>query len=224
MLMVSGVGPAAMLQQHGIEVVADRPGVGQNMQDHVFVPTLWRVSAVTESRLFDPAFARAAERQYNGEHAGILTNTGADHFGWEKLPETSLARLDATARRALRRLPADWPDYEMVVGDLPYAADANYAQGIMMLQAATSRGSVSIRSANAADPPLIDTQTLASATDRAVAVQALRRVRQFFQTRSMQRVVLAEVSPGAAVRTDEQLLDFVKQNAGPGYHAACTCM
>ncbi|KAF9634904.1 alcohol oxidase [Lasiodiplodia theobromae] len=223
MLMVSGIGPAETLEKYGIEVIADRPGVGQNMQDHMFVPTLWKVDATTESQLFDAEFAAAAENAFNNDHTGILTNTGADHFGWEKLPNSSLARLDSAAREDLAKFPADWPDYEMVIGDLAYSGDANYAQGIMMLQSATSRGSISISSADAADPPVIDTQTLSTATDRAVAVEAVKRVRQFFQTESMQRVVLEEVTPGPAVQTDDEFLEFIQQAAGPGYHAACTC-
>ena len=115
MLMVSGIGPAETLEKYGIEVIADRPGVGQNMQDHMFVPTLWKVDATTESQLFDAEFAAAAENAFNNDHTGILTNTGADHFGWEKLPNSSLARLDSAAREDLAKFPADWPDYEMVI-------------------------------------------------------------------------------------------------------------
>ncbi len=81
MLMVSGIGPAATLQSNGIELIADRPGVGQNMWDHIFFGPAYDVSTVTHSFLGNPAFAAEATQEYITSRTGILTNVGGDLLG-----------------------------------------------------------------------------------------------------------------------------------------------
>lgn len=81
LLMVSGVGPAATLQRHGISVVADRSGVGQNMWDHVLGGPSYRVNLITVSSLTIPEFAAAAAQQYNQSATGIFTDSGTDFLG-----------------------------------------------------------------------------------------------------------------------------------------------
>jgi len=71
MLMVSGVGPAATLQQHGIPVIADRPGVGQNLQDHIYFGPSYRVNAPTFSSFSNAPFAAQAAKDIN---------TGLGHY------------------------------------------------------------------------------------------------------------------------------------------------
>lgn len=141
LLMVSGIGPKKVLNQHGIEVVKNWPGVGQNMEYHLFFSMVYKVNVVSLSQtLTDPGFAARVAAEYNQNHTGIMTNTGADYFAWEKLPSKFLSNLSPTAQGDLKSFPADWPHYEAVIGGVPYEAGANYAQGIGMLQAATARG------------------------------------------------------------------------------------
>ncbi|KAG9962704.1 hypothetical protein KCU61_g4301, partial [Aureobasidium melanogenum] len=226
LLMVSGVGPQNILTQHGIEVILDLPGVGQNMEDHLFFSMVYEVDVVTLSKtLTDADFAAQVEAEYTKNHSGILTNTGADYFAWEKLPSEYLSKLSQQARTDLAAFPSDWPDYEVVIGDVPFAAGAEYAQAIGMLEAATARGNVSISSASMADPPLIDTQTLATSTDQQVAVQVINRMRELWSTKSYSAITDSadEILPGASVQTDEQILDYLLANAGSGFHCACTC-
>lgn len=81
MLMVSGIGPAATLQSNGINIIADRPGVGQNMWDHIFFGPSYDVNAVTHNSLGDPTFAAQAAKEYLTNRTGILTNVGGDLLG-----------------------------------------------------------------------------------------------------------------------------------------------
>lgn len=74
LLMVSGVGPAAHLEKLGIPIVADRPGVGQNMQDHVYFGPSYRVKGETASSLGNATFAAEASRQFQEHASGVLTN------------------------------------------------------------------------------------------------------------------------------------------------------
>ena len=97
LLMVSGIGPRATLSQYNIPVVADRPGVGQNMwvsrvwaystcyhsrsniiKDHILFGPSYRVDAITGSSLAIPAFTTLAIANYNRDQTGILANTGVD--------------------------------------------------------------------------------------------------------------------------------------------------
>lgn len=78
MLMVSGIGPASMLKDNDIGVLADRPGVGQNMWDHIFFGPSHEVNVATHSALGDPIFAAAATQEFITNRTGMLTNVGGD--------------------------------------------------------------------------------------------------------------------------------------------------
>lgn len=82
LLQVSGVGPKTLLQKHGIPIVADRPGVGQNMQDQVFSDIVYRVNLPTASTLGITAADIAA---YDTNATGPLTNPGGEFGGFEKI-------------------------------------------------------------------------------------------------------------------------------------------
>jgi choline dehydrogenase len=81
MLMVSGIGPAAVLQRNGIQVLADRAGVGQNMWDHIFFGPSYAVKTVTHNWLGNSAYAEQATHEYAVNRTGILTNVGGDVLG-----------------------------------------------------------------------------------------------------------------------------------------------
>lgn len=87
LLLVSGVGPAELLEDNRIEVVADLPGVGQGMHDHVFFGISYKVNVQTSSHLaYGDAFQRAIE-EFQTQQQGFLTSPGGDFGGYEKLPE-----------------------------------------------------------------------------------------------------------------------------------------
>lgn len=81
LLMVSGVGPKAILESNGIPVVKDLPGVGQNMEDHILGGPSYRVNVVTTSSTSNPLFAAKAAQDYLNTNSGMLTGVGADFLG-----------------------------------------------------------------------------------------------------------------------------------------------
>ena len=86
LLQVSGIGPADLLQKHGIEVVADRSGVGYGMNDHIFYGISYRVNVQTSSALqYGQAMQKAIE-DFDNEQSGPLSSPGGDFGGYEKLP------------------------------------------------------------------------------------------------------------------------------------------
>lgn len=83
-LMVSGIGPAETLESNGIEVLADRPGVGQNMWDHPYFGPSYDVKTVTHSYLGASSFSAQVTEEYTTSRTGILTNVGGDLLGMSR--------------------------------------------------------------------------------------------------------------------------------------------
>lgn len=234
LLMVSGVGPKSTLNRHNIPVVADRPGVGQNMWDHVLMGPSYRINAITSSSLADPEFAAEAARLFNEKQEGILTNSGGDFLAWEKI--SRLRSFDNRTRATLDAyFPPDWPEVEYISmsGMLGYQQDYlrdapndgyNYATVSTALVAPLSRGIIDIRSADMADPPVIDPRWLSHPADRAIVVAGYKRVREMFATKTLQPILIGpEYFPGPNVTSDEEILDTIRKSVSTVYHAACTC-
>ena len=236
LLMVSGVGPAEMLNKYNIPVVSALSGVGQNMWDHVLGGPSYRVNVLTTSSLGNPAFlAQAAADFHSTPPKGMLANSGADILGFEKIPTALRNALPAAAKTDLAKFPADWPELEYIPTSAYYGyqenylRDAprdgyNYATIATVLVAPLSRGTVSITSSNMADPPLIDPNWLSSPTDQSVAIAGYKRARALFESTAMQPVTIGdEYFPGKNVTTDAEILDLVRKSFGTVFHASCTC-
>ncbi|KAL9003148.1 MAG: hypothetical protein Q9188_003970 [Gyalolechia gomerana] len=236
LLMVSGVGPAASLQQHGIPVIADRPGVGQNMQDHIYFGPSYRVNAPTFSSFSDPTFAAQAAKEFNERAAGLYTNPTTDVLAWEKVPQPLRRNLSNSTLAALATFPADWPDLEylslgaylgfqenLVTGDPDDGY--NYASLAVAIVAPRSRGNVTISSADTADSAVINPNWLTDRTDIEVAIAGFKRVRAFWQTDAMKSFTIGddEAFPGLQVQTDAQIENIIRRSTNTIYHAACTC-
>ncbi|KAL6719409.1 hypothetical protein ACLMJK_003649 [Lecanora helva] len=235
LLMVSGVGPRASLSQFNIPVVADRPGVGQNMWDHILFGPAYRVNVITGSSLANPSFAAEAAADYNRDQTGILANTGGDFLAWEKIPASSRRNFTNATETALSYFPADWPEIEYlnVGGYFGYQNNFitggpndgyNYGSIPIALVAPLSRGNISISSADMADAPLINPNWLTHPADVAVAVAGYKRTRQLFATKAMAPVLIGpEAFPGPSVQTDAEILTLIRQSLNTVYHAAATC-
>jgi choline dehydrogenase len=236
LLMVSGVGPAATLKAHDIPIVADRPGVGQNMQDHIIYAPSYRVNVITQSALLDPVFEAQANRDYNERAAGIYANPTSDILAWEKIPEPKRsAWLSNHTRQVLAEYPDDWPEVEFLsmggyfgyqknyIRDNP-SDGYQYASLAVSLCTPRSRGNITITSPDAAVPPLINPNWLTDSVDVELAVAAFKRTRDFFNTTAIQPILIGpEYFPGPQVATDEEILDHVRKSFDTIFHASCTC-
>ncbi|CAG8888838.1 unnamed protein product [Penicillium egyptiacum] len=234
LLMVSGVGPAAHLEKLGIPVVANRPGVGQNMQDHVYFGPSYRVQGETTSSLANATFAAEASRQFQEHASGMLTNPSNDVLGWEKFPEPLRnSTLSTEARRTLDRYPADWPEVEYlaIAGYLGYqnvsgGSDPHdgfdYVTMGVALGMPQSRGSVTLASADNAMRPIIDPRYFSNRIDVEVAVAGYKRAREFFHTAAVRPFLLdgQEAFPGSSVSsTDAELEQIIKETFLTIFHA-----
>ncbi|KAL8989660.1 MAG: hypothetical protein Q9177_001502 [Variospora cf. flavescens] len=227
LLLVSGIGPKKTLAEQGITLLADRPGVGQNMFDHILFGSVYPVDLVTHSQLTtDPEFLARSIAEYNERRTGILTNCGGDLLGFEKLSKTAIS---ARTRQDLdSTFGADWPDIEHLFFDgtlVGAASDTrNYVSSLAGIIAPFSRGNVTINSTDTARNPIISPNWLLDPRDQEVAVAGFKRARQIFQTKSIRPILLGEENfPGTNVTSDEDILAVIRQSATSINHAAGTC-
>ncbi|GFF54203.1 choline dehydrogenase [Aspergillus udagawae] len=233
LLMLSGIGPKDILQQHNIDLLAERPGVGQNMWDHPFFAPTYRVTVDTFAKIA-PALLGLV-KDYLDSKQGPLTNPVADYLAWEKIPNSVRSKFTSETQDELAKFPNDWPEAEYMsaagyIGNVSnLMADQpqdgyQYASIMGVLVSPTSRGTVTLKSADPDDLPVINPNWLATKSDQEVAVAVFKRIREAFQSRAMAPIVIGdEYSPGEDVQTDEEILDYIRNNVMTIWHAACTC-
>lgn len=114
LLMVSGVGPTDILNEHEIDIVAELPGVGQNMWDHPFFAPSYRVQVSTLTQ-FANDLMYAAGKVVSGilMKTGPITNPVSDYLAWEKIPQSLRSAFSKTTQKALSQFPNDWPEAEV---------------------------------------------------------------------------------------------------------------
>ena len=235
LLMVSGVGPRAVLEALNIPVVKDLPGVGQNLQDQPFFGTTHRVDFATASAaLNDPDVSQQAVDAYLDDYTGPLSIPAPGVLGFEKLPEPLRSTLSASTRSDLdTNFPADWPELEI----LPISAVTGYARNFSTedpadghnyatiatcLVAPLSRGNITINSPNMKDPPQINPNWLTHPTDVELAIAALKRSRQIWA--ELHNITIgSEYLPGPKVQSDADILAFIRKAVAPIWNAAGTC-
>ncbi|MCX7959966.1 MAG: GMC family oxidoreductase N-terminal domain-containing protein [Burkholderiales bacterium] len=214
LLQLSGVGPGALLQRHGIRVVKDAPGVGENLQDHLQIRMQYRVkNARTLNERVHSFLGRAAMAlEYLVFRTGPLT-----------MPPSQLGAF-------ARSDPAQpTPNIEWHVQPLsldrfgePLHPFPAITPSVCNLRPA-SRGWVRIRSPDPAQPPEIKLNYLSAPEDRAVAVAAMRFTRRIMAARALARYEPQEFRPGLEVRSDEALARAAGELGTTIFHPVGTC-
>ena len=233
LLMVSGIGDEEQLSHHGIPLISRRPGVGQNLEENPLLGISIAVNVESAaSYIFDPQHFAQAIQEYNEHRTGFLTTTSGDLGNFLKAHNFPNANFSARAKADLSSFPADWPDVQLFSSSFWLGPGLeskppdfrNYVTFVGGLLSPLSRGTVSIRSADTADSPIIDPAWLTHPTDQEIAVNTLRHARTFLKTSAMKSIMIGEEAyPGANVTDYEDLLDVIRKQTGPFYHAAATC-
>lgn len=237
LLMVSGIGPQATLQQYGIQVIKNLAGVGQNMWDHVLFGANRRVNVLTGSAsLNSPVVAAKLAAEFRTNGSGALAAFGAGYFGWETLPQPYRSNLSSAAIAALATFPSDWPELEWlpISAYLGYQTNRqtedphdgyNYATINPGIIAPLSRGNVTISSADMADPPVLNPNWLSDPTDQEMAVQSFKRSREVWSILASLNVTVGttEYLPGLNVTSDADILAYIQASLMTIWHAAATC-
>ncbi|KAL8975293.1 MAG: hypothetical protein Q9197_000461 [Variospora fuerteventurae] len=235
LLQVSGVGPAALLERYDIPLVADRPGVGQNMVDHLLFGVSHRVNVPTLSTLVLGDSGNREVEEFNAHPpTGRLTSPGGELVGFENVPEALRSGFSQETVQALADFPSDWPEIEYLtlptfVGDFtgnpPAPNDGyNYATLLGTLMTPTSRGNISISSSRMADPPLINPNYLTTRADIEVSVAMFKRLRQAWAVPAIANnlTIGDEFYPGQEIQTDEEIEALIRRTMAPVSHAVGT--
>ncbi|HAW48107.1 MAG TPA: choline dehydrogenase [Roseovarius sp.] len=213
LLMLSGIGPAAHLAEHGIDVIADRPGVGGNLQDHLEVYV--QMSASQPITLY--------------KHWNILSKAviGAQWLFFKKGMGASNQFESAAFIRSRAGIP--YPDIQYhflpiaVRYDGQAAAEGHGFQAHVGPMRSKSRGRVSLRSANPADNPKIVFNYMSHPEDWEEWRRCIRLTREIFAQDAFKPFVKHEIQPGADVQSDAEIDAFVREHGESAYHPCGTC-
>jgi choline dehydrogenase len=215
-LMNSGVGAGDALQALGIPVVHDLPGVGQNLQDHLYIHHTFGCDAASSLN----ADFRGLKSLWHGARY-LLTRRGPLTTGASQAC-AFVKSSDEVTRPDLQICfrPVSWvfePDGTMVIGKTP-----ELTVSVCNLRP-DSRGSVQLAGSDPLGAPKIFANYLSSERDQDIAVKAVRKVRGIFQHAPLASRISEERVPGPAAQTDAQILDYVRGSAQSMHHWAGTC-
>jgi choline dehydrogenase len=213
LLQLSGIGPGELLQQHGIPVVHDLP-VGEGLQDHFYVRTLWRCNKrITLNDDMASFFRQAAiGLQYLLHKRGPLTVSAGYAAAFVRTRET-LKRPDAQIY---------FINFSMARRGGVLHGHSGFTCSVSQLQV-ESRGSVRIKSSDPKAAPAIRYNYLATDNDRRVMIDGLKLVRRLVNTPPMRNYVVDEFLPGERVQTEEDWLAFCREVGDTVFHPTSTC-
>ncbi|MEO1492254.1 MAG: choline dehydrogenase [Pseudomonadota bacterium] len=213
LLMLSGIGPAAHLAEHGIAVAADRPGVGQNLQDHL---ELYIQQACTKPITLFKYWTLFGKARVGLEWLLRRTGPGASN------------QFESAA--FLRSKPGvEYPDIQYhflpiaVRYDGQAAAEGHGFQAHVGPMRSPSRGAVTLRSSDPDAPPKILFNYMSTAEDWADFRHCIRLTREIFGQDAFAPYRGKEIQPGAHVQTDAALDAFIRDHVESAYHPCGTC-
>ena len=212
-LMLSGIGPGKHLAEHGIAVVADRPGVGANLQDHLELYV--QMAASQPVSLFK--YWNLLGKAYVGAR-WMLNKTGPG------------ASNQFESCGFIRSEPGvDYPDIQFhflpiaVRYDGQAAAEGHGFQAHTGPMRSPSRGSITLRSADPKDDPVIRFNYMSEEKDWIDFRRCIRLTREIFAQDAFKPYASHEIQPGDQVQTDDELDDVIREHAESAYHPCGTC-
>ena len=214
LLQLSGLGPAELLRSHGIPVIADLPGVGDQLNDHYFARIILRCN--------EPITVNDAVRNWRLGAEAVL-RYAIFRRGYFAIPAISAGCF-------LRAMPSSaTPDVQCSIalysvhkfGDAldPFSG----CTLVCTLLRPESRGHVRIKSADPRQAPAIHPNYLATRKDRETLLAGVKVLRRMAQMPALLRYVAEEVDPGPQCAGDDALLDFIRRRGSTVYHPVSTC-
>ncbi|MET3582111.1 choline dehydrogenase [Mesorhizobium robiniae] len=212
-LMLSGIGPAEHLREYGIPVVADRPGVGRNLQDHL---ELYIQQESTQPITLNSVLNPFSKALIGAQWLFFKSGLGAtNHF--------------EAAAFVRSRAGVDYPDiqYHFIPAAVRYdgkaAAKAHGFQAHVGPMRSKSRGSVTLRSPDPKSKPVIRFNYMSHPDDWTEFRHCIRLTREIFGQPAFDLYRGEELSPGSHVQSDDDLDAFIRDHAESAYHPCGTC-
>ncbi|TIN08837.1 choline dehydrogenase [Mesorhizobium sp.] len=212
-LMLSGIGPAQHLREYGIPVVAERPGVGRNLQDHM---ELYIQQESTQPITLNSVLNPFSKALIGAQWLFFKSGLGAtNHF--------------EAAAFVRSRAGVDYPDiqYHFIPAAVRYdgkaAAKAHGFQAHVGPMRSKSRGSVTLRSPDPGSKPVIRFNYMSHPDDWIEFRHCIRLTREIFGQSAFDAYRGKEISPGSHVQSDDDLDAFIRDHAESAYHPCGTC-
>ncbi|AVQ82560.1 MULTISPECIES: GMC family oxidoreductase [unclassified Variovorax] len=212
-LQLSGIGPAALLRQHGIDVVVDAPGVGANLQDHLQIRAVYKISGAPTLNVLASSMVGKAKigLEYMLRRSGPMS--------------MAPSQLGAFTRSSPEH---EWPNLQYHVQPLSLDAFGDPLHSFPAFTASvcnlnpTSRGAVRIKSGRFQDAPAIAPNYLSTDEDRKVAADSLRVTRRIASQPALAKYKPEEWKPGVQYQTDEDLARLAGDIATTIFHPVGT--
>lgn len=219
-LQLSGIGPAALLQQHGIPVVTDLPGVGANLQDHLQIRSVYKVNKLSGSKINNFTLNTLGSSLWGKAKIGL-------EYAFRQTGPMSMApsQLGAFTRSSPDQ---PYPNIEYHVQPLSLDAFGEPLHSFNAFTASvcnlnpTSRGTVQIKSARFEDAPAIAPNYLSTPEDRQVAADSLRVTRRIVSQSALAGYQPEEFRPGVQFQSDEDLARLAGDIATTIFHPVGT--
>jgi len=211
LLMLSGIGPADHLRQHGIQVRCNLAGVGENLQDHLYLMVQYQcLEPITLNRYrrWDQKLIVGAQWFANKSGPGRTNHVEVGAF------------IRSKAGVAQPDIQLHFKPVLLENWDVSRTHGFNF--GISTMRA-TSTGTVRLASGNPAEPPLIDPNYLATQKDIEDFRTALKLTREIAEQSAFDKLRGHAAGPGADVRSDAEIDAYVRSKAESGYHPVGTC-
>jgi len=213
-LMLSGVGPQAHLEQLGIPVVHHLPGTGQCLQDHysAAIKLKCRYPITVNDVMLSNVKKLKTGLEYLLFRKGALTVITGDAALFARTrPELATPDVKFSVATFSADRPQDglhpWSGFSLLIYQLR----------------PESRGEITLKTADPMDAPAMRPNYLSAQTDQRTIVDGLKIGRRLLASPHMQHFVTAEYVPGPAVQTDEELLTYARQTGGTVFHPTSTC-
>ena len=212
-LQLSGIGPGELLNKFDIPVLKELRGVGQNLQDHLQIRTVYEVNVPTLNEEINNIFRRVLiGMKYVFARSGPMSMGASQVCIFAK---TNPDMETPDIQYHFQPLSADKPGLEMH----PFSG---VTLSVCQLRP-ESRGTVEITSPNPKNYPAIQPNYLSTKTDQQTAIDALKFTRRLVDTNAFSRYIVREHLPGKDIKTDDQLLDSARNIAQTIYHPTSTC-
>jgi choline dehydrogenase len=214
LMQLSGIGPSDLLRSHGIEVIADVPGVGSDLQDHLQVRMQFRCGQpITANDVInDWRYRYGAGIRYMLTRKGLLS-VGAGYAGAFFKTRPDLATPDVQI-------------HFLIFSSETAGANVHPFSGFMASVCQLrpdSRGFVRIKSADPATPPAIQPRYLTARNDVETIVAGLKQLREVMNRPVMRKLIAEERLPGDKIVTDADLLEYARNTGTTVYHPTSTC-
>jgi choline dehydrogenase len=219
--MLSGIGDKPTLSKLGIDTILHLPDVGQNGTDHVLLPNVIQVNTnETFNQYLAPDAIDSQIALWQNNHQGPLSYTLTNLMGWHRLPSN-----DPVLKKYGDPTPGPTSAHYEIIFSPGFGAagetaptTGKYNTIFTNVISPTSRGNVTLKSSNPFDAPIINPNFLATDTDIHIIVKAFQAMVKIVESKSWKGYFQGYLGSLANVKTEKQIINYARQNAGSVWH------